>query len=128
MTQSKYLLDVSVLVALLWRTHANHTKARAWLKGKSLVVCPITELGFLRVVTSPAYNASMRQARETLKDFLETESPEFIPADVRALAGEPARSSAKSTDWYLANLAQAHGMKWATLDMKANHSNADLVS
>jgi hypothetical protein len=28
----------------------------------------------------------------------------------------------------LANLAKAHGMKWATLDTKANHPNADFVS
>jgi predicted nucleic acid-binding protein len=92
------------------------------------VLCPMTELGFLRVVTSPAYNATMLQAQETLKDFLEKQSPEFIPADARALDGEPAPSSGKSTDWYLANLAKAHGMKWATLDTKANHSNADFVS
>ena len=127
MSQGKYLLDVSVLVAMLWQTHADNAKAAAWSTGKSLVVCPITELGFLRVVTSAAYNATMSQAREALKDFLDRELPGFIPADVRALDGDPAPSSGKSTDWYLANLAKAHGMKWATLDARANHSNAEFV-
>ena len=128
MSQTKFLLDVSTLVALLWQTHVHNAKAQAWSAGKRLAVCPITELGFLRVVTSPAYNATMSQARETLKDFFGKESPEFVPADARALDAEPAPSSGKTTDWYLANLAKAHGMKWATLDARAKHPNAELVS
>jgi len=128
MSEMKYLLDVSTLVALLWRSHVNNAKAIAWATGKTLAVCPITELGFVRVVTSPAYNATMSQARETLKDFLDKQSPEFIPADARALEGETAPSSGKTTNWYLATLAKAHGMKWATLDMRANHPNAELVN
>ena len=127
MSQTKYLLDVSTLVALLWRNHADHSKVAAWCAGKKTVLCPITELGFLRVTTSPAYNATMAQARATLNDFLNTQSPAFIPADARAMDGEAAPSSGKTTDWYLANLAKTHGMKWATLDARANHPNAELV-
>ena len=128
MSQTTYLLDVSTLVALLWQTHVSNAKAMAWAAGKTLAVCPLTELGFVRVVTSPAFNATMSQARETLKDFIQRQSPEFIPADARALDGEAAPTSGKTTDWYLANLAKAHGMKWATLDTKTNHPNAELVS
>ena len=128
MSQATYLLDVSTLVALLWHTHVNNAKAVAWAADKTLAVCPLTELGFVRVVTSPAFNATMAQARATLKDFLQKQSPQFIPADARALDGETAPSSGKTTDWYLANLAKAHGMKWATLDKKANHPNAELVN
>ncbi len=124
----KYLLDVSTLVALLWRSHTDHVKTSAWSLGKHLAICPITELGFLRVVTSPAYNASMSQARTALGNFLTACSPEFIPADTRALEGDIAPSSGKTTDWYLANLAKAHSMKWATLDKEANHPNAELVT
>jgi len=128
MSQTTYLLDVSTLVALLWRSHASNGKAMAWATGKNLAVCPVTELGFIRVVTSPAFNATMAQARETLKDFIEKEAPEFIHADARALDGIAAPTSSKTTDWYLANLAGAHGMRWATLDKKANHPNAELVN
>ena len=127
MSQTAYLLDVSTLVALLWHSHASNAKATAWASGKTLAVCPVTELGFVRVVTSPAFNATMAQARETLKDFLEKQVPEFIPADARVLDCVTAPTSGKTTDWYLANLAEAHGMKWATLDTKANHPNAELV-
>ncbi len=115
----KYLLDVSTLVALAWTSNLHHANATRWAKGKTLAVCPITELGFLRVVTSPAHNASMKQAREVLADWLQANDPEFIPADQRALEGDVAPSSGKTTDWYLANLAEKHAMKWATLDAKA---------
>ncbi len=128
MSDSKYLLDVSTLVALLWQSHADNAKVTHWASGKSLVVCPITELGFLRVATSPAYNATMGQARRTLQHFLQQTAPEFVPADVRALEGSAAPTSNKTTDWYLANLAQAHGLKWATLDAKAKHPNAVVVA
>jgi predicted nucleic acid-binding protein len=124
----KYLLDVSTLVALLWRTHPDNPKVSAWRAGKDLVLCPLTELGFLRVVTSPAFNASMAQARLVLQNFLTTDVPDFISADLRALSGRPAPSSSKTTDWYLANLADAHGMRWATLDGRANHPSAELVT
>jgi predicted nucleic acid-binding protein len=124
----KYLLDVSTMVALLWKEHADHSKTRSWAAGKKLAVCPFTELGFLRVVTSPAFNATMTDAREVLEIFLAEETPEFIPANIRALQGEVAPGSSKTTDWYLANLARAHGMNWATLDTRANHPARTLVA
>ena len=124
----KYLLDVSTMVALLWKEHADHSKTRSWAAGKKLAVCPFTELGFLRVVTSPAFNATMTDARKVLEIFLAEETPEFIPANIRALQGEAAPSSGKTTDWYIANLARAHGMNWATLDTRANHPARTLVA
>ena len=120
-----YLLDVSTILALLWQTHADHAKVSAWAKGKKLAVCPITELGFLRVSTSAAFNLPMADARRLLQDFIA--SVEFVPADLRALDGQAAPTSAKTTDWYLANLADAHGMHWATLDQSAKHPAAQLI-
>lgn len=122
-----YLLDVSTILALLWHTHSDHAKVSAWAKGKKLAVCPITELGFLRVSTSVAYNAPMDSARKSLKAFLETEKPDWIPADLRALDGAIAPTSGKTTDWYLADLASKHGCKWATLDQSAKHPSTELV-
>lgn len=123
----KHLLDVSTLIALLWPQHVHHGRARAWLAGRSVVLCPITELGFLRVSTSSAFNLDMDSARKLLADFIADEQPGLIPADTRALDGLPAPTSAMTTDWYLANLAVAHGLKWATLDDKARHPAAELV-
>ena len=122
-----HLLDVSVPIALVWPSHSDHIRVKTWRAGKSLALCPITELGFLRVSTSPAFNATMEDARRALNDFMHDEKPDWIPDDVHALEGHIAPSSAKTTDWYLANLAAAHGMKWATLDGRANHPSAELV-
>jgi len=124
----KYLLDVSTIVALLWSEHADHAKTTAWAAGKKLAVCPLTELGFIRVATSPAFNATMADARTVLENFIKSEKPDFVPADSRALDGAVAPSSAKTTDWYLANLASRHGMKWATLDTRADHPARSLVA
>lgn len=120
-----YLLDVSTIIALLWQTHADHAKVSTWAKGKKLAVCPITELGFIRVSTSKAFNLPMTDARKLLENFVV--SVEFVPDDLRVLEGAAAPTSAKTTDWYLANLAQKHGMQWATLDQSAKHPAASLI-
>ena len=120
-----YLLDVSTIVALLWQTHADHPRASAWAEGKRLAVCPLTELGFVRVSTSPAFNLSMADARKLLQGFIL--AAEFVPADLRVLDGAVAPSSAKTTDWYLADLAAKHGMKWATLDTRSSHPGAEVI-
>jgi predicted nucleic acid-binding protein len=123
-----YLLDVSVLVALLTKTHTHHALARAWLSGKKPVLCPLSELGFFRVSMSPAHNANMKEASKALEDFYADEGVEFLAADISALDGQPAPSAGKSMDWYLANLAKEHGMKWATLDKTASHPARELVA
>ena len=45
----KFLLDVNVLLAGGWGHHLRHAEAFAWLEGKKIVLCPISELGFLRI-------------------------------------------------------------------------------
>ena len=45
----KYLLDVNVLLAAIWTNHSRHSETFSWLKEKSLVVSPLSELGFLRI-------------------------------------------------------------------------------
>lgn len=67
----KYLLDVNVLLAAVWANHPQYAAADAWLNGKSVVVCPISELGFLRVSTNrKAIAAPMEDARKALEKFL----------------------------------------------------------
>lgn len=123
-----YLLDVSVLVALLTKTHTHHALARAWLSGKKPVLCPLSELGFIRISMSPAHHATMKEARKALEDFYADEDAESLAADISALDGQPSPSGGKSADWYFANLANAHGLKWATLDKTANHPARELVA
>lgn len=121
------LLDISVLLAWLWERHENHHRVLAWEAGQNVAVCPLTELGFLRISTSPAFGATMEQAREMLQDWLHQRQPQFVPCDLRALDGTPAPTSGKSTDFYLGNLAVAHSMQWATLDEHSGHIAAFMI-
>ena len=122
----KVLLDVSTLIALIWPSHVHHHQATAWSQGKTMAVCPITQLGFLRV-SSGALNTPMPAVLAALESFMKDSEVEFIPCDLSALKGLAAPDSARTTDWYLANLAHKHGMKWATLDQKATHPAAEVI-
>ncbi len=120
-----WLLDVSVLVARLLKGHEHHQRVNAWWPGRAFAICPISELGFLRVAC--ALGGSMDDAREALAGFLRNEAPAFIPCDWRALASAGITSSRNSTDIYLADLAAAHGCRLATLDAGIIHHAVDLV-
>jgi len=119
-----WLLDVSTLVARLVRSHEHHQRVNFWWVGKPLAVCPITELGFLRVAC--AFGATMEEARQVLAEFLRDEAPAFIPCDRHVLDG-PITSARKTTDIYLADLAAARGWRLATLDAGITHPSAEFI-
>jgi uncharacterized protein len=53
------LLDVNVLTALLWPAHEHHHRAHKWFaaRGKARwATCALTELGFVRIVSNPAFS------------------------------------------------------------------------
>src|SRR2546426_9641168 len=101
----KHLLDVNVLLATIWTRHSRHTEAFAWLEGKSIVLCPLSELGFLRISTNKkVINAPMEQARELLVKFASERKAERIADDLPALDSRP-RTSEQVSDRYLADLA-----------------------
>ena len=51
-----WLLDVNILLASRWKTHADHEAVREWLDTQpEFITTPIVQLGFLRVSLSPAY-------------------------------------------------------------------------
>lgn len=122
-----YLLDVSTLLAWLWRDHEYHRRVIRWKRGESVAVCPITELGFLRISTQPAFGATMDEARAMLSVWHQKAQPRHVPCDLPALDCAPAPTSGKTTDFYLASLAQKHAMRWATLDESSAHRAAFLL-
>jgi uncharacterized protein len=123
----KYLLDVNVLLAAVWANHPHYPAADAWLKGKSVVVCPISELGFLRISTNKkAIAAPMADARRALETFLRETKATRVPEDLPALESE-AENSEQVTDNYLAALAHRHGCKLATLDGGLKHPAVERV-
>jgi uncharacterized protein len=120
-----WLLDVSALVAHLVQNHEHHSRVNAWWPGRAFAVCPITELGFLRVAC--ALGSTMEDARTVLAEFFRAEAVAFIPCDRRALDSPIVTSPRKTTDIYLADLANARGWRLATLDEGISHPSADVI-
>ena len=123
----KYLLDINVLLAAIWANHPLHSSADTWLAGKSIAICPIAELGFLRISTNKkAIAAPMKDARKALEKFLADTKPTHLPDDVPALDSNP-ETSDQVTDHYLATLAARHGCKFATFDRNINHTSVEVI-
>jgi predicted nucleic acid-binding protein len=125
----KYLLDVNVLIAGIVQAHSKHAEVRAWVSGKQIVLCPIVELGFLRISANirSGIGLTMDQARNGLERFAAERTVERIPDDLPALESH-ARTHDEVTDHYLANLAAKHGFMLATLDTQIKHPSTEAVS
>jgi predicted nucleic acid-binding protein len=98
------------------------------LKEKRIAVCPIGELGFIRISTSvkSSFVAPMDETRELLKKFLLERDASRIPDDLPALESTPKKSD-EVTDFYLAALAEKHGFELATMDTRVKHPAAVLI-
>ena len=123
----KHLLNVNVLLAAIWDNHPLHAKAFAWLSGKSIMVCPLSELGFLRISTNKkAINAPMIKARQLLEKFSAERKTEWNPDDLVPLLSH-AKKSEEVTDAYLADLAAKHGARLVTFDQAITHKSVDVI-
>ena len=52
------LLDVNALIALLWENHIFHKRMASWFaanENRGWATCPITEQGFVRIVSNVAF-------------------------------------------------------------------------
>ena len=60
----KYLLDTSALLAAVWESHEAFDVLDRWMPGKELAVCPLAELGLLRISTqlTAPFRATMAEA------------------------------------------------------------------
>src|SRR5690349_18798116 len=126
--KEQFLLDVNALLAGIWGHHARHADAFAWLDSKSIVLCPLAELGFLRISSNKrAINVPMDKARAALQKFFIERKAERIFDDLRPLDSKP-KTSDEITDLYLADLAQKHGMKLATLDEAISHNAVEVIA
>ena len=75
----KYLLDVNALLAAIIRSHSNHPLLDAWVRGKELVIGPLSKLGFLRIATHlNAYTLKMTVARQALQSFITNNRTGFV--------------------------------------------------
>jgi predicted nucleic acid-binding protein len=112
-----WLLDVNLLLASRWTTHADHVAARAWLNEQTeFYTTPIVELGFMRVSLSPGYSASWPDAHRSLISLYSRPAHRFLADDLSA-TDSPESAYKDTTDAHLVRLAVRHGLKLATLDM-----------
>ena len=121
------LLDVNVLVALFDPDHVHHEAAHAWfaVEGrKNWATCPLTEAGFIRVLSSPGYAGTVTRAAdlaERLRRFCGSGGHVFWQDDVSLLDGslfDLARIAGhrQLTDVYLLGLAHKRRGRLVTFD------------
>ena len=139
-----YLLDINVLIALAWPNHVHHDEAQTWFAKKGALgfrTCPITQLGFVRISSNPAFTpkaVSPGDAMGLLERVARLPGHDFWPDDVplRETVGSSTSLAGhrQITDLYLLALANAHGGVLATLDRgaaalaRANHQLFELIT
>lgn len=65
-----YLLDTNLLIALFWPRHEGHKVALSWFtrqRGKGWAPCPITQAGFVRIVSNPSFSRDAVHPREAVQ-------------------------------------------------------------
>lgn len=119
------LLDTNLLVALAWPNHVHHAEARKWFAGAQAAgfrACPITETGFLRISSNPAFTSAAGtpgDALTLLERIKRLPGHAFWPDDLPIDAAlKPGRivGHRQVTDGYLLALAISHGGILATLN------------
>jgi predicted nucleic acid-binding protein len=111
-----WLLDVNLILASRWTTHPDHPAAKAWIGSvNQFYTTAITELGFVRISLSAAYQATWDEAQETLEKLHARSGHQFLADDLDG-TGSPETGSKDTTDAHLVTLARRHGLKLATLD------------
>jgi len=122
-----YLLDTNVLIALLWPSHVGHDLAMKWFarqRSKGWATCPLTEAGFVRIVSNSAFSrdaVTPREAGGVLAANTAAKDHLFWPdeqpfAEAAAFAGPRLVGHQQVTDAYLLGLALLRGGVLATLD------------
>ena len=110
------LLDVNMILASRWTTHAEHVAVKTWIDSVSeFYTCAISELGFVRISLSVAYRATWDEVQESLRKLHARPEYRFLADDVDGTAS-PETSSNDTTDAHLVTLAKRHRLKLATLD------------
>lgn len=125
--QTRYLLDVNILVALLDEAHIHHAVAQNLIAQPKLKIatCALTENGVLRVLNLPGYStygpAGFEAVRAKLDQLCQDIDHAFWPCDITLrdaskIDWHRVMGHNQITDIYLLALAVAHNGALATLD------------
>lgn len=124
---NKYLLDVNLLVALFYEGHDAHAKVTKWFRNREIkdwVLCPLTESGFVRIVTKPKFaNPPVRitDAMEMLRAMSKLHGYRYLTIDSQwidlvAPFADRLFGHQQITDSYLLGMAIKHRSILVTLD------------
>ena len=124
-----YLLDTNLLIALLWPSHDRHGTALKWFtrnRTNGWATCPVTQAGFARIVSNPAFSRDAVQPREAVQVLSANTIakdhafwPDHLPvAEAVGFAGIRLMGHQQVTDAYLLGLAIRRGGVLATLDQR----------
>jgi toxin-antitoxin system PIN domain toxin len=122
-----YLLDTNLLIALLWPSHERHELAVKWFtrhRAQGWATCPMTQAGFVHIVSNPAFSRDAVQPREAIHVLASNIAakdhvfwPDQFPvAEAVAFTGVRLMGHQQVTDAYLLGLAIRRGGMLATLD------------
>jgi len=125
-----WLLDVNVLLAWLWPAHEAHKAALHWMNGHRQdpwATCPITEMGFLRIVTNTSFSPNAprwSEAVRTLRKHTEGSPHHAFWSDSLSLAeidrrlGSRIKSPNQIIDSYLLTMAVKHAGCFVSFDYR----------
>jgi len=127
-----FLLDVNVLLILHDRLHQHYKLVSRWFAQtgvKSFATCPMTQSGFIRLLTHGVPGLGpfdMTEARNALKNIVEQPGHVFWPdippwLDCTQSLSARLQGHRQTTDAYLLGLAIHNRGKLATLDRGISH-------
>lgn len=132
------LLDINVLLALLDADHLDHERAWQWADAELVhgwASCPITENGFVRIISQPRYPSpvSPHRAAELLRASRDGSDHEFWPCDGSVLdpdflATSRIHGPRQLTDAYLLALATRYQGRFVTFDQRISTDAAPHAS
>jgi uncharacterized protein len=122
-----YLLDVNALIALLWARHEHHAAVQRWFATaarQGWATCSLTQLGFVRIVSNPAFSAEAVRPAQALAvlaaNLAHPRHQEWGDRWGTTCLLEPFAGQLvghrQVTDAYLLGLAANHQGRLATLD------------
>src|ERR1035438_861167 len=140
-TSSFLFPEVNVWIALAFGGHVDQAAARTWLDSvpddSELCFCRLTQLGFLRLLTTAAVMGnkvlSQAEAWDLYDDWLEhgpaayVEEPPAIEPTFRSLSGSGQVAPKDWADSYVSAFAQVSGLRLVTFDHNLQRRTAGAV-
>jgi len=125
MTAGGALLDINVLLALAWPNHQHHAAAHKWFEKsaqKGWATCALTQLGFIRLSSNPAFTPEFvtpREAAELLEAFTKDKYHRFWHSPVASSQSfAHALNHQQVNDAWLVSAARINSGRVVTFDIR----------